>query len=51
MATFQITKRFTSGFLAGLTIVETMPFEMPLGAYKGVAGESEYLVTNCEVIA
>ena len=47
---FQITKRFTGGLLAGLTITEAMPFQMAVGSYPGILGSSPFDVTSCEKV-
>ena len=47
---FQISKRFTSGHLAGITITEAMPFEMGLGIYPGILDGSPFEVVACEKV-
>ena len=46
---FQITKTFRKGSLAGITLSEVFPFEMPLGFYAAVDG-SDYEVISCEQV-
>ena len=47
---FQVTKRFTGGLLAGLTVTDTMPFEMALGSYSEILGGSPYDVIACQKV-
>ena len=47
---FKVTKKFTNGFMKGLTITETTSVEFKPGKeYKACAG-SDYIVISCERI-
>lgn len=46
---FEVTKRFVSGLLEGLTITETTTVRFEVGrTYTPAAGSSAYVVTRCE---
>jgi hypothetical protein len=45
---YTITKSFTSGHLAGVTLTEVLPFAMALGNHAGIMGTCDYTVTSCE---
>lgn len=46
--TYSVTKRFTAGFLAGITITETTTVRFEAGReYKACVGSSRYLVLSC----
>ena len=47
---FQITKRFNESYLAGITITEVMPFEMPVGNYPAFYGSCAFEVVACEKV-
>lgn len=53
MVTYQITKQFTTGLLAGITIQEQSAVALPVGAFmeKSATTPSAYVVMDCEVIA
>ena len=45
---FRVTRRFTSGNLAGLTFTETSPVPMEVGrAYVPCAGSCAYVILEC----
>jgi hypothetical protein len=46
---FSVTKRFTAGVLAGLTITETTPVQFEVGReYRECIGSGSYVVEACE---
>lgn len=45
---YRVTRRFTSGNLAGLTYTETTPVPMEVGReYEPCAGSSAYVILEC----
>ena len=49
---FTVTKQFTNGLLKGLTVTETVGFEMPVGfeAAQSAISPSAYVVIKCEKV-
>jgi len=47
---FSITKSFTSGHLAGITLTEVLPFAMPVGNYESFLGTCAFDVTDCREV-
>lgn len=46
---FEITKKFTTGLLKGMTIEDTSPVPFTIGKiYKGLRGSGNYLVLDCK---
>ena len=46
---YEVTKRFVSGLLEGLTITETTLVKFEVGrTYTPAAGSSSYVVERCE---